>query len=578
MLQTLHVRNLALVAELDVEFGAGLNAVTGETGAGKSLIIGALQLLLGERAGPTVIRRGADRCEAAAVIRFGPDFTQVQSAVDALLAEAGAAPCEDHQLLLRRVVTRSHSRAFANSTLVTLQLLRRLGDLLVDIHGPHEHQSLLQPVNQLALLNAYAGLEAATEQCAQLYRHWQDALQALEAARGENVPEGRQALLRAQLAEIEGVGPAADEEEDLTERHGIAANARRLLEIASQCRAGLTEAEGAVTEQLSQFVRLIHELENTDPTGGRRFAVRMEEAVSLLQELSYEFDAYAENVDVDAEELARIEERLDLLQRLRRKYGPTLEDVLLTASELREQLAATDGRRARLAQLEAAAASLEAEYRAQSDRLSSDRLSGAAELAADIAARLRGLGFTRSRFEIQRKDAVPGPRGADQVEFCFAPNPGEDLRALRQIASSGEIARVMLAIKTVLSVADKVPILIFDEVDANVGGRIAVQVAEQLDAIAARHQVLCITHLPQIAVAGDIHFRVSKQVAGGRTSTSMLRLDAVGREHEITRMLGAPKSSRKALEHAREMLSARTREGCPDGGAAVQVSAAKASS
>jgi len=555
VLETLHIRNLALVAGLEIEFGPGLNAVTGETGAGKSLVLGALQLLLGEPAGPGVIRRDADQCEIAATLRFPPALPGLATGVNALLTDAEVPACEDNQLLLRRVVKPSGSRSYVNGAPVTLQFLRQLGEALVDIHGPHEHQTLLQPRHQTALLDRFAGLDADAAECGRLHRQWQERLAALDAARAERSDAGELELLRHQLHEIEAANldPVADAR--LTDQYRVAASARDLLTAANRCRNALTEADGSVTEQLGNLMRVLQGVAETDTTKGPVFVERLEQATGLLQELSCDLATYADTLELDEEELRRLEERLDLVQKLRRKHGPTLEDVLQAAAALRERLDSAEGRAERLHALEQACRDAEIGHQEVCQRLTTQRRTASGRLAREIAAKLARLGFDQSQFEVTVSEAVPGPRGADHVEFCFAPNPGEEVRPLRQIASSGEIARVMLAIKTVLSTADDVPILIFDEVDANIGGRIAVTVAEELAAIAARHQVVCITHLPQIAAAGQRHFRVTKRVVDERTITEMCVLDDDARRVEITRMLGAEEDSVTAAAHAREMLA-----------------------
>ncbi len=560
VLQTLHIKNLALVVELEIDFGPGLNTVTGETGAGKSLIIGALQLLVGDRAGPGVIRRGAKQSEIAATLRFTPALAALQEKVESVLEENGVPSCEGGDLLLRRVVSPSGSRAFVNGSAVTMHCLRRLGDLLVDMHGPHEHQSLLQPRNQLALLDEYADLTAMADECTSRHLREKQLHETLAKAQAENSSAEDLQLVRYQLNEIEAADPQVDEDRTLTEKYNVASNARQLLELAALCRQALTDADGSITEQLGRLLRSAQEIESTDSERGGSFVERLEEAVNLLQDLSFDLGDYADSLELDQEELLRIEERLNLMQKLKRKYGSTVEEILNAASRLRDLLDSAESRESQLAALTQDCRRCENDYLAQCRKLSTARHQAAAGLATAISAKLRHLGFVQSGLEIKISETTPGPRGMDHAEFCFAPNPGEPLLPLRQIASSGEIARVMLAVKTVLSAADNVPILIFDEVDTNIGGRIAVTVAEELAALGSRHQVLCITHLPQIAAAGQTHFQVTKTVQGDRTVTDVIPLGPAEREREITRMLGASDDSPTARRHAREMLQTVTME------------------
>lgn len=555
MLESLHIRNLALVVELDIEFGTGLHAVTGETGAGKSLILGAVNLLLGERAGPGLIRTGETQCEIAAVIRLDEEFADLRAILAERLEANGLPACEENRLLLRRIVTATGSRVFVNGGAATVGNLRDIGALLVDIHGPHEHQSLLRPHCQLDLLDAFAGLGAETAACTAAYRAWQQAVTELDEERARGIDPDQVQFLRQQLRDIDQADLRIEEEAELIERHRVASHAQRLLEIADQCRNGLSECEGCLADQFAPFVRLLAEMESLDPEGGAPLAERLAELVGNLQELSVDLASYGEGMDLDPEQLQMLEERLNLIQKLKRRHGGSVEQVLAAADELRAQLEAFDSRAERLAECEQAVQTALRAFRARCGELAKARRQGAAPLAEAIRDKLHRLGFNQARFAVEVTEAEPGPRGADHAEFGFAPNPGEAMQPLRRIASSGEMARVMLAVKTVLSAADHVPILIFDEVDANIGGRVAVSVAEELAAIGQRHQVLSITHLPQIAAAGNHHFQVAKRIEDGRTITTMLPLAGAEREREIMRMLGADSESTTAREHARELLA-----------------------
>ena len=556
MLQTLHIRNLALVTELEVDFCPGFNAVTGETGAGKSLVLGAVQMLLGARVGPDVIRRGEAQCEVSAQLHVGPAEGALQAAVGTVLAAAGLAPCEEGQLVLRRVISTSGSRAFVNGSVATAATLRDLGSLLVDVHGPHEHQSLLRPHCQLELLDAFAGLADGRARCARAAVRVGDAERELAAAQQETLSEEEAELLAFQVDEITRAGLEGGEEERLLAQHRRVANAQRLIRLADACRLGLAESETCLVDRLGYFVRLLQELESIDSERGAAFAERLGLVTEQVRDLAADLGGYVEGFDVDQEAAARIEERLELVLRLKRKYGPTLADVAAHLADRSARLEQHRSRGTRLQQLGEALAARRQGHAAVCAELSVGRQQAAGTLAAGIAGKLRRLGFSHAGFEIRVTAAPAGPHGADQVEFLFAPNAGEAMLPLRHSASSGEMARVMLAVKTVLTEADQVPVLIFDEVDANIGGRTAVTVAEELVAIARRHQVLSITHLPQIAAAGERHFLVSKHVQDERTTTTMSALDPADRELEIARMLGAAAGSQVALTHAREMLTA----------------------
>jgi len=554
VLASLHIRNLAVVDAAVIEFAPGLNVLTGETGAGKSLVIGALQLLLGERAGPHLIRSGAERCELAAEIVL-PEDPGLLAEINAVLDEAGAPPPEDGRILLRRVVTPTSSRAFLNDAPVTLGMVRRLGDLLVDLHGPHEHQSLLRSACMRELLDRAASLQEMVAACREawtLLRRRSEELAALEA---EAASPEQVSMLEAQLAEIEGAGLSEDDEE-LFDRYTAASRARELIEKVDACRRLLNDEEDSAVERLAAAVRLLHEASEMD---GREVMAglleRLESVVETVHDLSADLADYCDSVEVDPVELARMEERLNLLHRLRRKYGRTVQDILETAERIRSELDAVEGRGKRLEELRAEVAAARAEHEALCRRLHDGREKAAAILGKQVTKKLHRLAFTGARFEVRVTPAEPGPDGADSVEFMFAPAPDAPLQPLRRIASSGEAARIMLAIKTVLGAADRIPILVFDEVDANVGGRAATSVVEELRAVAEGRQVLCITHLPLIAAAADHHLRVAKSLQDGRTTAEVRPLSETERLRELVRMLGAPEDSETALAHAEELLA-----------------------
>ncbi len=554
MLHTLTIRNLAIVEELEVEFSAGLHVFSGETGAGKSLVLGALRLVLGDRADKSVIRHGAEQCEVGAVFRLNAAAVAVRRAIAALLDGAGVAGGDD-ELLVRRVIGAGGSRAYVNQAPVTAQFLRQLGDLIMEIHGPHDAQLLLQAGHQLLLLDSFGRLGAALDEIAAAWKALAATRRELEEARSAHASPERLELLRLQLAEIEAAGVEAKEEEELLPRFERAANAGELVRLAAAAQNGLVNSDGCIADQLSPLVRLLQQIQGLDSGRGSGFATTLERVVDDINELARDLETYADGLDLDPEELARLEARMNLLQKLKRKYGPGLDQVLQTAENMRAELEGAGNREARLATLGKRCAELEAAHLECCRKLSLERQQKAAALGLAIEKKLKHLGFAQSAFAVKLIPATPGPGGADSAEYHFAPNPGEPMRPLRDIASSGEIARVMLAIKTVLGAVDAVPILVFDEVDANVGGRVASLVAKELAKISAHHQVLCISHLPQIAANGKHHYLVSKQTRNGRTLARLQLLDRQGREVELTRMLGASEDSAAARAHAREMLA-----------------------
>lgn len=554
MLESLYIRNLALVAELQLDFAAGLNTVSGETGAGKSLIIGAIQLLGGGRASPASIRKGASSCEVSGVFRMDHISSGVQDELLALLVQAGLPSCEEQRLLLRRVINENGSRAFVNSTPVTASFLKELGERLIDIHGPNDNHSLLSPNRQLALLDSFANLDTELQDCRKVWQQLEHTRLAFQKLKDETLAPEEIQLLSFQLREIDQANLQEGEEDEILARHRLASHARRLIELARQCSQGLYESENCLCDQITPFMRLLREIEQIDSDQGQGFVERLEMISGQLNELGQDLNQYGENRDLDQEELQQLEERLDLLQKLKRKYGPTIPDVIACSERLKLRLQRIDGRTQELEQLQNREKELLDQHYKCCETIHQKRQKAATRLAKEISGKLLHLGFSRAAFQAGLQNAPPSGNGADSVEFSFAPNVGEEMLPLRQIASSGEIARVMLAIKTVLCDADKVPVLVFDEIDANIGGRVASAVASELQAVGKNHQVFCITHLPRIAAAGQTHFLASKHVENQRTLAEMHPLDEKSRIEELTRMLGADENSQSARQHASEML------------------------
>ena len=554
MLERLHIKNLALVTELDLEFGPGLNTVTGETGAGKSLIIGAVQLLAGGRAAPSLIRKGARSCEVTGILSLKGTYDELLKETNARLENGGIPPCEEGSLLVRRVVTESGSRAYVNGTLVTSGFLKELCSPLIDLHGPHDNQTLLLPSMQLRLLDTYGGLQQEVASVRAIHEALASIHKEREQLRAEGLAPEEGELLAYQLKEIESAELQADEEESLIQKYRLSSHAQRLMEISYAVQNALCGDEGSLTEQLASQLRKLHELEQLDPEHGSQIVARIETISESIRDAGYDIGVYAGSLDVDQEELERISRRLDLIQKLKRKYGPTLQDVLDCGDRIRTRLTRLKNLDGMLQELANREASLSRELAQKCTLLHEHRLQAASRLASAIQKKLKSLGFANSVFEVSLTPCEPNATGADVAEYTFAPNVGEEKQPLRQVASSGEVARVMLAIKAVLSDADSVPVLIFDEIDANVGGRVAVSVARELKAVATRHQVFSITHLPQIAAAGSRHYLVEKHVEDGRTHTSMSLLEGKRRLEEIVRMLGAPSGEATAMAHAKELL------------------------
>jgi DNA repair protein RecN (Recombination protein N) len=546
-LRSLRIRNLALVELLDWDLASGFTVVTGETGAGKSVILGALKLVLGERADKTLIRSGADQCSVEAVF----DLDEV-ARINRLLEEQGIDPCEDNQLLLKRIYAISGTnRQFINGSQTTVAVLKQIGDGLVDLHGPHDHQSLLSAEHQLALVDAFAGNDKLLE----TYRDEYGSLSKLRKEREELLRETTDEnlhLWRYQLQELEAAELKSGELATLQTRHRASSNARRLLEISDAILHRLSEAENSVLSQLADIARLLRELNRLDELTSD-FSRTHETATIELEELGHDVTDYQARVEIDPEALRKLEERLNLLQSLQRKHTRDEEGLIALTQELARLVERFDRRDQTLAQIDAELEGAHERVRIRGKELTEARSKAAAKLAQVIRMHLKDLGFKQAGFEVQvNARTEPGEYGFETIEFFFAPNPGEPTKPLRAIASSGEISRLMLAIKTALAQQDLVGLLVFDEIDANVGGEIAHSIGAKMRSLGANRQVLAITHMPQVAAAATYHFFVSKEVIGGRTRTGLTEVVGNQRVEELARMLGG--KSKSALEHARELL------------------------
>jgi len=560
MLTTLRIKNLALVADLTLELQPGYNVITGETGAGKSMLIGALNLLLGERADHTLIRSGCESCSVEAVF----DIRRVGAPLPSFLEEKGLEPCEDHQLVLKRTITSAGANhQFINGSPTTLNTLAALGEWLVDIHGPHEHQSLLHPAQQLAILDAFGGLSGEREAFAELLRR-RAALAAEKAALivDERTYAQQLDLLRFQTNEIAAARLRPAEEDQVERDYARASNAAKLLQLGRTALDALSENDQSVLAQAGLLGRTLQELQRIDASAAPLLAVH-EQAVSAIQELQAALSRYTDQVDVDPAHLQQLEERLDLIHSLARKYGPTVPAIIAFGEEARRKLEGLERREAEVARLNAELQKSAAELWRAGQALSAKRRKVIPQLSKAVGQQLSDLGFKPSRFDVllttlgQDEVAPQASRisssGLDTLEFQFAPNPGEPPRPLRAIASSGELARVMLALKTVLAAQDRIPVLVFDEVDANIGGETAHAVGEKMGQIARQRQVLCITHLPQVAAPAAAHYVATKQLKAGRTVSEISLLDPEDRVTELARMLGGQTDT--ARKHAAALVA-----------------------
>ena len=552
MLTHLSVLNLAVVEKAEIDFGEGLDIITGETGAGKSVLMGALELVLGSRADVSAVRDGAKEA------RISAEFSLKGKTLDdvaRMLVGAGLPPCEGGTLVVRRTVSATGGgRVAVNDTPATVQTLRSIGRLLADMHGPNDRQTLLEESFQRNLLDEYG--RVAKEEYSAAWTKLAELRKERDALNGETGDLAVEAEnLRYAVDEIGEAHLTDEDENELPARHAAAAHAADIMSAANAAIASLTEADDSAANALIAAAARLREAARYHDSAPEW----VEEAESLtvqVQELSRAISDAISRMDADPETLQQLDERLSLVQRLKRKYACADVQALLALRDSRAaRLAALEGREARLAAIgdeieEATAKVVEA-----GRKVSASRKKAASRFAGAVTKELHGLGFMKAGFGVELVPHEPDADGCETVMFMFEPNPGESSRPLRDIASTGEIARVMLAVKSVAAEHDSIPLLVFDEIDSNIGGETGRAVGERLRAVSRHHQVIAITHLPQSAVYGDEHLAVEKTVSGGRTRTTVRRLEGDERVAEIARMLGGATLTSVVERHARELLS-----------------------
>ena len=548
MLKWLHIRNLALVEEAALDFSSGFNAVTGETGAGKSVLMGGLRLLLGARFEKSAIREGADRCEIAGLFSVDPDSLEK---INLILDDAGVERCDGENLLIKRVFTPSSGKIFVNASAANSKLLTSLGAYLADIHGASATVTLLNPAEQLFSLDRFSGNQDLLAECG-------NAWNAVSKARKEkelllkNMPSTFEAeRFRIDAETIEKVNPKPGEDIEIEKLHAVAANSREILQLSSSAVDLLTESEESLLERLTAVRRLLHSLERVDEESAMKFQEQLELISDAIRNLSDEITSHAETVDLDAEAFAAIEERIHDLQSLKRKFGPTIEDILHYLEEAKSRVDIFENSEFAREKADQEVAEAENIHRKVCEKLSKARKDAAGMLEKQLQKELEKLGFKRSEFQISFEEAIPGNTGSDKIEFLFSANPGVRALPLRDVASSGELCRVMLALKTVLAGADRIPTLVFDEIDANIGGETAVTVGEELAKLARSKQIISISHLPQVAACAEKHFKVEKITSDSTAETTVMEVSGKERIAEIARMLGGGAA---AVKHAASVL------------------------
>ena len=541
MLRFLRIQHLAVIDRLELEFGPGFTVLTGETGAGKSILVGAVGLLVGGRASADLVRTGEDLATVEAIFET-PDSREM--------------------IVRREVSAQGRSRAFIDGALVTTALVREACGGLVDLHGQHEHQVLLDPAAHLDLLDEFASLTNARTAAAAAFVEWQRIRTERDRLlSGEREKASRAEFLSFQIQEIERLAPKPGEDEELAATRVVLANADKLQRLCGDAYDALYEGDTAALPALSTVWRKVSDLAALDARF-TPYAEAREGVKSQLEDLAYFLRSYASEIEASPARLQDVEDRLAALERLKKKHGPTLADVASTLDRLRRELGDIETASERAAALESELSRARTAYTASATALSKARRKAAPEFSRSLERALADLAMPRTRCEVRFSDAEDETqwtdRGLETGEFFISPNPGEDLRALARIASGGELSRVMLALKTLASTDAPGKTLIFDEVDSGIGGAVADVVGRRLQALAERVQVLCITHLPQIAAYGRGHVRIAKSVRRERTVTEVTRVEGPDRELELARMLGGADISAAVMASAKEMLDARS--------------------
>jgi len=564
VINRLYIKNYAIIDELEVGFHSGFNVITGETGAGKSIVIEALSLALGERANTDVIRTGADRSTVECEVQIPQNRKQM---INDILAEE-EIPAE-YPVILRREVRKSgRSRAFINDTPCNVTTQKRMGDLLVDMHGQHEHQSLLNPDTHITFLDEYADHKSLLDAVDESFVHWENVEKAyLDLLRKQRELSEKEDLYKFQLKEIRAVNPSPQELDELEQERKILSNSQRIADLVQTLQQALYEGDTSIYDEIVSAEQYLRELATIDESVAQ-YVEEIKSSAVTIKEIGNFLNHYGSSLEHEPGRLDAIEERLIALKKLMKKFGPTLDDVLAYQDKIENALQEFENYDIELKKLETQKKNAADNLADACLDLHSSREKAAESMAESTQEILRNLGMEHARFRVdvgyREKENSPvyvegipveaEETGADQVEFFITTNPGEGEKPLARVASGGEISRTMLAIKSVLAGRDGISTVIFDEIDIGISGRISRIVAEQLHALSEYHQVLCITHLPQIASLGHRHYSVGKSVRNDRTITEMKELDDEARIREIATLVGGENISEVTLNNARELL------------------------
>jgi DNA repair protein RecN (Recombination protein N) len=553
MLIELRIKNFAIIDELNLSFSKGFNILTGETGAGKSIILNAVQLLLGDKAIEELIRSSEEEASVEALF----DISENRG-VKEKIKEKGQrlhGMGEEDSLLVRRVISRTgRGKAFINGSLATLGMLSEVGEELLSIYGQHEHQSLQRVETHVDILDEFGGLLNLRKEFQELFQKFATLSEEVKRIREEKEKRARERELMAfQSREIEGAGVRIGEEEALKDERRVLAHAKKLTDFANASEEMLYSNEGSAIERIQSILTQGRDVVAIDPSLSQPLK-SLEGALIQLEEVAIALRDYSKRIEVNPMRIEEIEGRLEEIDRLKRKYGATEEEILRFKERVDEALKSFTSDEERLSQLESGLGPLREEMTTLAKRLSKERKRVASELKRSVEKELASLGMKKTTFEVRIEDMSLSPKGTDRVEFLISPNVGEEVKPLAKIASGGELSRIMLAIKRILAKVGGTQVLVFDEVDAGIGGAIAEVVGRKLRELSRHHQVICVTHLPQIACFADKHHSVKKEVRAGRTVTVVDPLEKEAIVDEVARMLGGVKVTEKTRAHAKEMI------------------------
>lgn len=559
MLRELHIRNFSIIDDVTVTFKKGLTVLTGETGAGKSIVIDALSLALGERATGEIIRKGAK--EAVIEVLFDLRHEALHASTRDRLHELGI-DIEGGLIFKRIISAEGKNRSYINGSMAHVQDLSEISRALVDIHGQYEHQSLLQTSSQLDLLDTYAGLAKERSKTSVLYEGIRTLSREKETLLSQERERARQLdLLAFQIQEIESADLQPDEEERLAEEEAILSSAGRLAELANQAYDVLSRSDPSCLTNVALILKNLREIAEIDRHAEEAMK-SLETALPLLEETGYFLRDYRDTIEFDPKRLEQVQERIELIRSLKKKYGNSSKEILEYRDKIIIEHGQLQGSEERLNALLGELETQRAGFTEAARKLSEKRKAAAKKIEAEVVSRLKELAMPHTRFSVRLSSEKgddtadglkAGPSGIDAVEFLISPNPGEDVKPLKKIASGGELSRIMLTLKEILAGGDRIPVLVFDEIDAGIGGRTAETVGRKLQTIARHHQIICITHLPQIASSADHHLKIEKKVIRNRTVVEIQRVEKKERAMEVARMLSGD-ISEVSLKHAEEML------------------------